>query len=30
LINTLEIPFDKAIATSIYTGILTDTGSFRF
>jgi phosphoesterase RecJ-like protein len=30
LIDTLEIPFDKAIATSIYTGILTDTGSFRF
>lgn len=30
LISALEIPFDKAIATSIYTGILTDTGSFRF
>ncbi len=30
LINTLQIPFNKAIATSIYTGILTDTGSFRF
>ena len=30
LINTLGIAFDKAIATSIYTGILTDTGSFRF
>jgi phosphoesterase RecJ-like protein len=30
LIDALEIPFDKAIATSIYTGILTDTGSFRF
>ena len=30
LINALKIPFDKAIATSIYTGILTDTGSFRF
>ena len=30
LINALQIPFDKAIATSIYTGILTDTGSFRF
>ncbi|MGD1967577.1 MAG: bifunctional oligoribonuclease/PAP phosphatase NrnA [Desulfobacterales bacterium] len=30
LINALEIPFDKAIATSIYLGILTDTGSFRF
>lgn len=30
LIEALEIPFDKAIATSIYLGILTDTGSFRF
>jgi len=30
LISALQIPFDKAIATSIYTGILTDTGSFRF
>jgi phosphoesterase RecJ-like protein len=30
LIDALKIPFDKAIATSIYTGILTDTGSFRF
>ncbi|MDJ0987285.1 MAG: bifunctional oligoribonuclease/PAP phosphatase NrnA [Desulfobacterales bacterium] len=30
LINALDIPFDKAIATSIYLGILTDTGSFRF
>ncbi len=30
LIQALEIPFDKAIATSIYLGILTDTGSFRF
>ena len=30
LINALEISLDKAIATSIYTGILTDTGSFRF
>jgi phosphoesterase RecJ-like protein len=30
LISALEIPFDKAVATSIYTGILTDTGSFRF
>ena len=30
LIKALEIPFDKAIATSIYLGILTDTGSFRF
>ena len=30
LICRLGISFDKAIATSIYTGILTDTGSFRF
>ncbi len=30
LINALQIPFDKAMATSIYLGILTDTGSFRF
>ena len=30
LISALQIPFDAAIATSIYTGILTDTGSFRF
>jgi phosphoesterase RecJ-like protein len=30
LIKQMDIPFDKAIATSIYTGILTDTGSFRF
>ena len=30
LIAALAIPFNKAIATSIYTGILTDTGSFRF
>ena len=30
LIKALNIPLDKAIATSIYTGILTDTGSFRF
>ena len=30
LIKTLEIPVDKAMATSLYTGILTDTGSFRF
>jgi phosphoesterase RecJ-like protein len=30
LIKQMNIPFDKAIATSIYTGILTDTGSFRF
>ena len=30
LLEALEIPFDKAIATAIYLGILTDTGSFRF
>jgi phosphoesterase RecJ-like protein len=30
LIKALEIPFEKAMATSLYTGILTDTGSFRF
>jgi phosphoesterase RecJ-like protein len=30
LIKALKVPMDKAIATSIYTGILTDTGSFRF
>jgi phosphoesterase RecJ-like protein len=30
LIKALEIPVDKAMATSLYTGILTDTGSFRF
>ena len=30
LIKKMDIPFDKAIATSIYTGILADTGSFRF
>jgi phosphoesterase RecJ-like protein len=30
LIKALEIPLDKAMATSLYTGILTDTGSFRF
>jgi len=30
LIKELNIPIDIAIATSIYTGILTDTGSFRF
>jgi len=30
LIKALEIPFDKSMATSLYTGILTDTGSFRF
>jgi phosphoesterase RecJ-like protein len=30
LIRALGVPLDKAIATCIYTGILTDTGSFRF
>jgi bifunctional oligoribonuclease and PAP phosphatase NrnA len=30
LIRALNVPIDKDIATSIYTGILTDTGSFRF
>jgi bifunctional oligoribonuclease and PAP phosphatase NrnA len=30
LIKKMNIPFDKAMAVSIYTGILTDTGSFRF
>jgi phosphoesterase RecJ-like protein len=30
LIKALNVVMDKAIATSIYTGILTDTGSFRF
>ncbi len=30
LIKQMGVPIDKAIATSIYTGILTDTGSFRF
>ncbi len=30
LIKALAIPMDKAIATCLYTGILTDTGSFRF
>jgi phosphoesterase RecJ-like protein len=30
LICALGIPLDKDIATCIYTGILTDTGSFRF
>ena len=30
LIKALKIPFDKSIATAIYLGILTDTGSFRF
>jgi len=30
LIKALDIPIDKPIATALYTGILTDTGSFRF
>jgi len=30
VIKALDVPLDKDIATSIYTGILTDTGSFRF
>ncbi len=30
LIKQLTVPMDKAIATCLYTGILTDTGSFRF
>jgi len=30
LIKQMDVTLDKAIATSIYTGILTDTGSFRF
>jgi phosphoesterase RecJ-like protein len=30
LIKALDVPIDKDIATSLYTGILTDTGSFRF
>lgn len=30
LIKALNAPLDKAIATALYTGILTDTGSFRF
>ena len=30
LINALHVRIDKDMATSIYTGILTDTGSFRF
>lgn len=30
LIKKMQIPFDKTIATSIYAGILADTGSFRF
>ena len=30
LIKALNVPLDKEIAMSIYTGILADTGSFRF
>ncbi len=30
LIQAMEVPIDLAMATAIYTGILTDTGSFRF
>ncbi len=30
LIKALKAPINKAIAVAIYTGILTDTGSFRF
>ena len=30
LIKALNVPIDKSMATLIYTGILTDTGSFRF
>ena len=30
LINALGVPIDRDIASCIYTGILTDTGSFRF
>ena len=30
MIKKMDIRINKAIATSIYTGILTDTGSFRF
>jgi phosphoesterase RecJ-like protein len=30
LIKQMEVPINQAIAASIYTGILTDTGSFRF
>lgn len=30
LIRALEVPLDRDMATGIYTGILTDTGSFRF
>lgn len=30
IIKALGVPFNTAMGTSIYTGILTDTGSFRF
>jgi phosphoesterase RecJ-like protein len=30
LIKGIGVPIDKSIATCIYTGIITDTGSFRF
>lgn len=30
IVKQLDSPIDKAVATAIYTGILTDTGSFRF
>ncbi|MFZ7126101.1 MAG: DHH family phosphoesterase [Desulfobacterales bacterium] len=30
LVTRMKIPVDSRIATAIYTGILTDTGSFRF
>jgi len=30
LVTALQVPIDKEMAISIYTGILTDTGSFRF
>ncbi|MBI9081971.1 MAG: bifunctional oligoribonuclease/PAP phosphatase NrnA [Desulfobacterales bacterium] len=30
LIRSFEVPVSRSIATAIYTGILTDTGSFRF
>lgn len=30
LITAMKVPIDQDIATCIYTGILTDTGSFRF
>jgi len=30
LIKQMGIPIDRSIATALYTGILTDTGSFRF